>query len=66
MKLYETYDIREKKKYWWTQRDKNNNCFEIRQTDFPKKFCLLKNEIEIEYFNNFNEAEARIKELYVS
>ena len=35
---------REKKKYWWTQRDKNSNCFEIRKTEFPKKFCLLINE----------------------
>ena len=66
MKLYETYDPREKKKYWWTQRDKNSNCFEIRKTEFPKKFCLLINEIETEYFDTFNEAETKIKELWVS
>lgn len=65
MKLYETYDYRTKKKYWWTQRDKNNNCFEIRKLD-SGKFLLLINEVETEQFDTFNEAERKIKEMWVS
>ena len=65
MKLYETYDYKTKKKYWWTQRDKKNNCFEIRKLD-NSKFILLINEIETETFNTFNEAEQKIKEMWVA
>lgn len=64
MKLYETYDYKTKKKYWWTQRDKNNNCFEIRQLD-NGKFLLLINETETETIDTFNEVERKIKEMWV-
>ena len=33
MKFYETYDYRTKRKYWWTQRDAQGRCAEIRQND---------------------------------
>lgn len=33
MKFYETYDYHTKKKYWWTQRDIDGRCAEIRQND---------------------------------
>lgn len=65
MKLYETYDCKTKKKYWWTQRDKNNNCFEIRKLD-NGKFLLLINEIGTETFDTLIEAEQKIKEMWVS
>lgn len=65
MKLYETYDYRTKKKYWWTQRDKNNNCFEIRQLD-TGDFLLLVNEKGFETFDTFSEAERKIKEMWAS
>ena len=65
MKLYETYDYRSKRKYWWTQRDKNTNCFEIRKQD-NGTFLLLVNEIETATYNTFNEAERKIKEMWVS
>ena len=65
MKLYENYDYRTNKKYWWTQRDENTNCFEIRKSN-NGKFLLLINEIETETFDTFNEAERKIKEMWVS
>lgn len=33
MKFYETYDYNTKKKYWWTQRDEEGRCAEIRRSD---------------------------------
>ena len=33
MKFYETYDYHTKRKYWWTQRDEDGRCAEIRQND---------------------------------
>lgn len=66
MKLYETYDYRTKKKYWWTQRDKNNNCYEIRQLDISKKYRLLVNEIEMETIDTFNDAVKKVEVLWAS
>ena len=65
MKLYETYDYRTKRNYWWTQRDKGTNCYEIRKTD-TDKFLLLINDIKNETFDTLIEAERKIKELWVS
>ena len=64
MKLYKTFDYATRKHYWWTQRDKNTNCYEIRQND-KNRFALLINEIKAETFKSLNEAERRIKELWV-
>lgn len=67
MKLYETYDIHTHKIYWWTQRDKNNNCYEIRQASnkfMTKKFLLYINEHYNKAFETFAEAENKIKELW--
>lgn len=64
-KLYETYDYRTKKKYWWTQRDKSTNCYEIRIAD-SGKCVLLVNEIATQTFDNFNEAERKIREMWVA
>lgn len=36
MKFYETYDYNTKHKYWWTQRDANGRCSEIRKNDNGK------------------------------
>ena len=33
MKFYETYDTKSKRKYWWTQRDSEGKCAEIRRND---------------------------------
>ena len=66
LKLYETYDFRKKETYWWTQRDRNTNCYEIRKLSISKKFCLYINEIAKEEFDTFNEAERRIKELWAA
>lgn len=33
LKFYETYDYRSKKIYWWSMRDINGRCAEIRQND---------------------------------
>lgn len=33
MKFYETYDYNTKKNYWWTQRDTEGKCAEIRQNN---------------------------------
>jgi len=66
MKLYETYDYKTKKCFWWTQRDKNTNCYEIRQEENSKKFCLLINDIRTEIFDTFTEAEKKIKELWAA
>ena len=64
-KLYETYDYRTKKNYWWTQRDKNTNCFEIRQLDNGKVLLLI-NEIPNKTFDYFNEAVNKINEMWAS
>ena len=65
MKLYETYDYRTKKKYWWTQRDKNTNCFEIRQME-NGKVRLFINETEHEDYDTLIDAERVIKEMWVA
>ncbi len=62
MKLYETFDYRTKQNYWWTQRDKNSNCFEIRQSG--GKFVLLVNEIKHSIFNSLIDAEAKTEEMW--
>lgn len=41
MKFYETYDYATKKKYWWTQRDSNGRCAEIRIKDNGKLKLLI-------------------------
>ena len=33
MKFYETSDRHTKRKYWWTPRDAQGKCAEIRQND---------------------------------
>lgn len=33
MKFYESYDCRTKKNFWWSQRDTEGRCAEIRQND---------------------------------
>ena len=33
MKFYETYDYLTKRQYWWTHRDTEGRCAEIRQND---------------------------------
>jgi hypothetical protein len=66
LKLYETYNYETKKRYWWTQRDKNTNCFEIRQCDTTKKWLLFVNEILTKKFDTFNEAEREIKKMWVA
>ena len=44
MKFYETYDYKTKRKYWWTQRDSDGRCAEIRKNDngkFELKICEI-------------------------
>lgn len=37
---YETWDYKTRRNYWWTQRDTNGRCAEIRNND-NGKFNLL-------------------------
>ena len=40
MRFYETYNHHTKKKYWWTQRDVDGRCAEIRKNE-NGRFDLL-------------------------
>ena len=55
MKLYETYDYKTKQKYWWTQRDSEGRCAEIRKND-NGKFELMICEIYKSTHNSLQEA----------
>lgn len=62
--VYETYDFKTKKWFWWTGRDKSANCFEIRQNG--KTFCIIVNEIFHSSYNTFNECYEKMKAMYDS
>ncbi len=55
MKFYETYDYKTKKKYWWTQRDAEGRCAEIRRND-KNTFDLLICDIYNSNHNTLQEA----------
>ena len=52
--------------FWWTQRDKAGNCFEIRFLRFKEKFRLYVDEMPvIRLFDSLPEAQAAVKEMEV-
>lgn len=70
-KLYETFDIVNQERYWWTQRDKKGRCYEIREKyyindEFVKKsvFCLYCCDKFVGYYLSIFEAERAIHELW--
>ena len=60
MKFYETYDYNTKRKYWWTQRDSEGRCAEIRKND-NGKFELMICEIYKSTHNAMQEAMEEAK-----
>lgn len=55
MKFYESYNPYKKIRTWWTQRDKNGRCAEIRKNG-NGKFELLICEIYKSTHNSLQEA----------
>ena len=51
---------------WWTQRDADGNCFEIRDSwkDGKKRFALFVNDIFRSVYSEFSEAENQIKTMW--
>lgn len=64
MKWYEYRDIKTGELTWWTQRDRNGNCFEIRRLLISKKFRLFVNEIAKQDFCSLDDAQAAAKALW--
>ena len=60
MKFYETYDYKTKRKYWWTQRDTEGRCAEIRKND-NGEFELLICEIFKSTHTTIQEAMGEAK-----
>ena len=60
MKFYETYDYKTRRKYWWTQRDSEGRCAEIRKND-NGKFELMICEIYKSTHNSLQEAKKKKK-----
>ena len=52
---YKTWDYETRRNYWWTQRDAEGRCAEIRKND-NGKFDLLICEIYKSTHNNLQEA----------
>ena len=52
---YETYDYGTRRKYWWTQRDANGRCAEIRKNDKGKINLLICETFKSEH-NELQEA----------
>ena len=63
-KLYEAFDRNTRKKYWWTQRDGNNDCYEIRKNETNSKYSIFVSEIKRQECETFAEAEAIIENLW--
>lgn len=53
------------KSYWWTQRDKNGNCFEIRQLFLSKRFRLFVNEIIRSDHDSLIDAQRAVRDFWV-
>ena len=60
MKFYETYDYKTKKNFWWTQRDTEGRCAEIRRND-KNTFDLLICDIYNSNHNTLQEAMDKAK-----
>ena len=54
MKWYRTWDYKTRKDFWWTQRDVNGVCFEIRQEN--DGMCLYKCDTLISKHNTLQAA----------
>lgn len=65
MKWYNSRDTENGNIYWWTQRDKNGNCFEIRQLFLSKRFRLFVNEIKSSDHDSLNDAQKAARDLWV-
>lgn len=60
MEFYETYDYKTKRKYWWTQRDADGRCAEIRKNDngkFELMICEAYKSTHSELQEAMDEAE---------
>lgn len=58
MKWYEYFDITTRERKWWTQRDKNGVCFEIRKNQITHLFHLLVCDEQKEVFQSLSAAQA--------
>ena len=69
MTFYETCDYKTKKKYWWTQRDVDGRCAEIRKNDsgkFELFICEIYKSSHIAIQNAMEEAEKYVSEHIVN
>lgn len=66
MKWYEYYDIQTKQRKWWTQRDKNGNCFEIIKEQCSDVLKLYVNEIFRASYDSLSEAQNDANKLWVA
>ena len=56
IKWYENRDIRSGEIYWWTQRDENGNCFEIRHLPVSGRYRLFINGCKKSDYGTLSEA----------
>lgn len=57
IKWYEYYDFKTCERVWYTQRDKNGNCFEIRKLQIPACFRLFINDSVKKDYDTLAEAQ---------
>lgn len=57
LKWYENYDIKEKSRFWWTQRDENGVCFEIRH-----RFAMFSLYVCEKYVGRYFSIDQAMKE----
>lgn len=65
IKWYNSRDAENGTIYWWTQRDRNGNSFEIRQRLLSKRFRLFANEIKRSDHDSLIEAQRAARDLWV-
>ena len=56
MKWYEYRNMETKEMVWWTQRDANGICWEVRRSQGSDDFRLYKCEDHIKNYHNITDA----------
>lgn len=64
IKWYETFDYKTGKKFWWTQRDKEGKCFEIRKNE-TNGLILNVNELFFDCFESLIDAQKVASKIWV-
>ena len=65
IKWYESRETEGGAVYWWTQRDKNGNCYEIRRMSVLNQFRLFVNEIKRSDHNSLADAQRAARDSWV-